>query len=109
MKLRDEITSGNLSVRYSKRFGRLDDFFTDDARWQSMREDFFRRADLPSDPREVPAHLGRRFCPRIRGLHHQRIYRLDANRDYGVLKSLVGRADRTIDPAIIAEQWDRMG
>src|SRR5207342_2646157 len=33
----------------------------------------------------------------------------DAKRDYGPLAGLVGRADRTIDPQVIAEQWDRMG
>jgi TnpA family transposase len=55
------------------------------------------------------AMLGRRFCPRIRGLKKQRLYRLDAGRDYGALAGLVGRADRTIDPQLIAEQWDRMG
>ncbi|MGZ3317049.1 MAG: Tn3 family transposase, partial [Isosphaeraceae bacterium] len=35
-------------------------------------------------------------------------YRLDAQRDYGPLAGLVSRADRTIDPQVIAEQWDRM-
>jgi TnpA family transposase len=55
------------------------------------------------------AMLGRRFCPRIRGLGKQRLYRLDAKRNYGSLAGLVGRADRTIDPQVIAEQWDRMG
>ena len=55
------------------------------------------------------AMLGRRFCPRIRGVHHQRLYRIDPDRDYGALKSLVGRADRTIDTRLIAEEWDRMG
>ena len=55
------------------------------------------------------AMLGRRFCPRIRGVQHQRIYRIDPAREYGPLKSLVGRADRTIDTGVIAEQWDRMG
>lgn len=55
------------------------------------------------------AMLGRRFCPRIRGLRKQRLYRLDAGRDYGPLAPLVGRADRTIDPRVIVEQWDRMG
>ena len=44
------------------------------------------------------AMLGRRFCPRIRGLQKQRLYRLDVGRDYGPLAALVGRADRTIDP-----------
>jgi TnpA family transposase len=55
------------------------------------------------------AMLGRRFCPRIRGLRKQRLYRLDAERDYGPLAGLVSRADHTIDPQVIAEQWDRMG
>ena len=32
VKLRDELKAGNLSVRYSKRFARLDDFFIDDRR-----------------------------------------------------------------------------
>ena len=34
---------------------------------------------------------------------------MDRDRDYGVLTDLVGRADRMIDPRVIAEQWDRMG
>jgi TnpA family transposase len=55
------------------------------------------------------AMLGRRFCPRIRGVGKQRLYRLDTKRDYGPLAKLVSRADRTIDPQVIAEQWDRMG
>jgi TnpA family transposase len=55
------------------------------------------------------AMLGRRFCPSILGLQKQRLYRLDVERDYGPLAGLVGRADRTIDPQVIAEQWDRMG
>lgn len=53
--------------------------------------------------------LGLRFCPRIRGVQHQRIYRVDSTRDYGPLAPLVGRADRSIDTELIAEQWDRMG
>jgi hypothetical protein len=50
LKLRDELKAGNLSVRYSKRFARLDDFFIGDRSWQGMREDFFHRSGLPSDP-----------------------------------------------------------
>src|SRR5208337_3636336 len=34
LKLRDELKAGNLSVRYSKRFARLEEFFIDDRRWQ---------------------------------------------------------------------------
>lgn len=55
------------------------------------------------------AMLGRRFCPRIRGVQRQRLYRIDRERNYGALASLVDRADRTVDPRLIAEQWDRMG
>ena len=44
VKLRDELKAGNLSVRNSKRFACLDDFFIDGGRWQAMREEFFRTA-----------------------------------------------------------------
>jgi TnpA family transposase len=53
--------------------------------------------------------LGKRFYPRIRGLQRQRIYRIDPERDYGMLSNLVDRADSTIKPDFIAEHWDRMG
>ncbi len=53
--------------------------------------------------------LGRRFCPRIRGIQHQRIYRIDTERDYGSLTPLVNQSDRTIHLDWISEQWDRMG
>lgn len=55
------------------------------------------------------AMLGRRFAPRIRGLQHQRIYRIDPDRDYGSLEVLVGRRDRTIHLEWICDQWDRIG
>ena len=61
LKLRDELKAGNLSVRYSKRFARLEEFFIDDLRWQGMREDFFRRSGLPSDSKQVPEYLARRL------------------------------------------------
>jgi hypothetical protein len=55
LKLRDELKAGNLSVRYSKRFARLEEVFIDDLRWQGIREDFFRRSGLPSDRTRRPA------------------------------------------------------
>ena len=55
------------------------------------------------------AMLGKRFCPRIRGLQHQRIYRIDAHKDYGVLKPLIDRRDRIIKMDWIVDQWDRLG
>jgi len=55
------------------------------------------------------AMLGRRFCPRIRSVNHQRIYRIDPLKDYGVLKPLINRRDRTIKMDWVMDQWDRMG
>ncbi|MFC1714457.1 Tn3 family transposase [Candidatus Poribacteria bacterium] len=55
------------------------------------------------------AMLGRRFCPRIRSVHRQRIYRIDTEKDYGVLMPLVQRSDRIIKMDRALEQWDRMG
>lgn len=55
------------------------------------------------------AMLGRRFCPRIRSMQKQRIYRIDQQKDYGVLKSLVNRRDRTIKMGSIIDYWDRIG
>ena len=81
----------------------------------------YNESDLPLEVHYTDTHgyteinfaafamLGRRFCPRIRGVQHQRIYRIDPDRDYGPLESLVGRADRSIDTVLIAEQWERMG
>jgi TnpA family transposase len=34
------------------------------------------------------AMLGRHFAPRIRGLQHQRLYRIDPDKAYGPLKPL---------------------
>jgi hypothetical protein len=50
VKLRDELKAGNLSVRYSKRFARLDDFCIDDRRWQAHREDFFHHSGFACQP-----------------------------------------------------------
>ena len=54
------------------------------------------------------AMFGKRFCPRIKGLHHQWIYRIDGERPYGPLRPLVDRRDRTIHLDWICDQWDRM-
>jgi TnpA family transposase len=55
------------------------------------------------------AMFGKRFCPRIRGLHRQWIYRIDTERDYGPLAAALGHKNRTIHLDWIAEHWDRMG
>jgi TnpA family transposase len=53
--------------------------------------------------------LGRRFCPRIKDVKHQYIYRIDAAMDYGQLAHIVGWADRTIDPQTVVDHWDKIG
>jgi TnpA family transposase len=53
--------------------------------------------------------FGKTLSPRIRGVHHQRLYRLDPQKDYGCLSSLVSGKDRLIHREWIEEQWDRMG
>lgn len=81
----------------------------------------YNESDLPLEEHYVDTHgytennfaafvmLGRRFSPRIRGLHKQRIYRIDKNKDYGALAPLLDRRDRTIYMDWIMDQWDRMG
>ena len=59
--VRDEIKSGNLSVHMSKRFGRFDDFFISEQKWDEQREAFFSRAKLPVDPEAVPKYLKERL------------------------------------------------
>lgn len=81
----------------------------------------YNESDLPLEEHYTDTHgytennfaafamLGRRFSPRIRGLHKQRIYKIDPEKDYQALSPLVGRADRTIHMDWIVDQWDRMG
>lgn len=53
--------------------------------------------------------LGRKFCPRIKGLHSQSIYCINSERDYGVLSESLSKSDRAINTSCIAEQWDLVG
>ena len=59
--VRDEIKSGNIHVHQSKRFGRFDDFFIPEPEWHAMREAFFKRAGLPSNPDDVKSYLTQRL------------------------------------------------
>ncbi len=49
--------------------------------------------------------LGYYFMPRIRDLKDQQLYRTDKNVEYGVFNQLL---TKTVDLAIIEEQWDAM-
>jgi TnpA family transposase len=53
--------------------------------------------------------FGKRFCPRIRGLRRQWIYRIDPHRDYGPLTPIVSATKRTIHLDWITTHWERMG
>lgn len=55
------------------------------------------------------ALLGRTFSPRIRGVQHQKIYRIDEKKDYASLKPLLSSSDHKIHIEWITDQWDRMG
>src|SRR5512135_3580519 len=57
LKLQEDLRSGNLSVRHSKRFGRFEDYFLPAEQWEPLRRSFFGRSSLPADPKEVPASL----------------------------------------------------
>ena len=59
--VRDEIKAGNIYIQRSKRFGRFDDFFIADAKWEKLRESFFTRAGLPTKAEDVPDHLTSRL------------------------------------------------
>ena len=54
-------TSGNLSVKHGKRFGRFEDYFLPKERWEPLRKSFFQRSGLPADPKNVCDHLTRRL------------------------------------------------
>ena len=87
--VRDEIKAGNFSVKMSKRFGRFDDFFIESD--LLLEEHYTDTHGYTENNFAAFAMLGRRFAPRIRGLHKQRIYRIDLEKDYHALTPLVGK------------------
>ena len=59
--VKDNIKSGNIAIKDSKRYGHIDDFFMPDKEWDVRRESFFKRAGLPSDPKKVKEFLTKRL------------------------------------------------
>ncbi len=55
------------------------------------------------------AMYGKRFSPRIKGLHKQAIFCVDTEKDYGPIAVLLKKKDRVLNTGWIADQWDRMG
>jgi len=52
---------------------------------------------------------GKQFCPRIRNIKTQWLYKIDDTKDYGNLNKLLKGAKHTIKMNAIVDQWDRMG
>jgi TnpA family transposase len=55
------------------------------------------------------AMFGKRFVPRIKGLHKHAIFYIDTTKEYGPLSVLLEKKDRILHPEWVAEEWDRMG
>jgi len=60
-KIRDDIKTGNLIVKRSKRFGHFDNFFISNTQWASQRKKFFKKSGLPDDPKKLRAFFTRRL------------------------------------------------
>ena len=60
-KIRDEIKSGNIYVKESKRFGAFDRFFISETKWSSLREEFFQHSGLPQKGCDAATYLSERF------------------------------------------------
>jgi len=57
----DDIKRGNIAITDSKRFGQLEDFFIDPDLWETMRDEFFQKNNLPKNSQDVPAYLENRL------------------------------------------------
>ena len=82
----------------------------------------YHEADLEIDEHYTDTHgytecqfaafaaLGKRFCPRIRSLQQQRIYRADDDpARYGPLWPMLEARDRRLRIDWVEEQWDQIG
>jgi TnpA family transposase len=61
LKIRDEIRNNNISVRYSKRFCKFQDFFIPQEQWIDIRKEFFTKTKLPQNSQEAVLHLTKRL------------------------------------------------
>lgn len=55
------------------------------------------------------AMLGKSFCPRIKNVKDQWIYKINAEKNYGSLNVLLKGTRHIIKMTPVIEQWDRMG
>ncbi len=56
LKLKDEIKNSNIVVKNSKRFTKFQDYFMPEEKWNEVKEEFFRKAKLPSDGKLVTSY-----------------------------------------------------
>jgi hypothetical protein len=88
---------------YRKRFARLEEFFIDDRRWQSIREDFFRRSGLPSDTKQVQEYLARRL-----GEAYERFLKTAPSNSYAVVDKDGWRLSAEPTEKLDQEEQDRL-
>lgn len=81
----------------------LEEFFIDDRRWQSIREDFFRRSGLPSDSKQVPEYLARRL-----GEAYERFLKAAASNSYAVVDEDGWRLSAEPTEKLDQEEQDRL-
>src|SRR5205823_4024019 len=55
--VRDHIKCGNLAIKGSKRFGKLDNFFIDTEQWEPIKETFYQQSKLPRNASDVAGYL----------------------------------------------------
>lgn len=55
--IRDHVKCGNLAIKGSKRFGKLDDLFIAAAQWEPMQDAFFRQTKLPRHANDAAGYL----------------------------------------------------
>jgi len=60
-KLRDELKNGNVNARNSKRFRSIKSFYSSNKKWNSVKDDFFRRAGMPENPKDAVEFLKARL------------------------------------------------
>lgn len=81
--VRDEIRTGNVAAKSSKRFGRFDNFFISQNQWEKERSNFFIRCGLPENSDDVPTYLtdrlNRAYDTFLDGLPHNTYASVDEN------------------------------
>ncbi len=59
--IRDHIKCGNLAIRGSKRFGKLDNFFIGTEQWEPIKDTFYQKSNFQRNPIDVAAYLTNRL------------------------------------------------